>query len=154
MVSALVGKPAESVSTLLSPGGEGSSVRKHLSPYGAVLSDRSPEGWDSVLSLCSVCPHAHVFGYRRLEAGERTEHAHSLRFLLCARLPGRAVQDSVAACADVSEHVLHWVGRLGLISFIQPLPLTGTQRRFNSTGQNWLLFVWVSDCHQFLKGER
>lgn len=61
------------------------------------------------------------------------------------------MQDSVAACADVPQHVLHWIRGLCFISFVQSLPLTGTQWSFITAGHHCLSHMRVSDCHQFLK---
>lgn len=107
-VSAVVGDPAEAVSSFLHPAGEGLPVRKRLSPYGAVLPDRSSEGPDVglCLGLRSVRHRsAIVFGKRCLQAGEHSVYAYDIRTMLPCR--GGAVQYGIAARADVLQHVLH-----------------------------------------------
>lgn len=151
LLSAVVGDPAKAVSTFLSPGGEGVSMWKRLSPYGAVFPDRSSEGWDALFSFCSITPHAANFGNVSLQAWEGAEHAYSLWFLLCSRRSSGAVQDGVAASADVSQHLLHWVWGFSFVPFIQSLSLTGTQWGFLTTRQHWFSGLCVSDCHQFLE---
>ncbi len=151
LVSAVVGDPAKAVSSSLSPRSEGATMRKHPSPYGAVFSNRRSERRDVLFRLSSVRHHAAVHGNRRLQACECTMHAYSLWFLLHSSSTSSTMQDSIAARADVPQHVLHWVRRLCFISFIQPLPLTRTQWCFITTRHLWLSNMCVSDCHQLLK---
>lgn len=146
-VSAVVGNPAEAVSSFLRPGGEGVPMRKRLSPYGAVFPHRSSEGPDVAFRLCSIRHRAAVVAAkRRLQAGERTVHAYDLWSLLPRG--GRDVQDGVAARADVPQHVLHWVRGLCLISLVQPLPFAGTQRGSVVKRRRLLPLCY---CHELLR---
>jgi len=84
-------------------------------------------------------------------------HAYGLRLQRRSLLGiGAAVQDGVAACADVPQHVLHGVGGgLRFAAFVEPLPLARAQGcRSVAPGRRRLPRLWPSVHHQLLKTQR
>lgn len=152
--SAVVRDPTEAVSSLLGARSEGAPVWVRLSPYGSVFSDGRPEGRVALLALRPL--HGGRTADCRLQAREGAVHAYDLRLRLRGDGGGGsggsgAVQDGVAARADVPQDVLHRVRGLCLVAFVQPLTLARAQRGFACLRSRQLPRAGVPHRHESLK---
>lgn len=130
-------------------------MRVRLSPDGSVFSDGRPEGRVALLALRPL--RRGGTADRRLQAREGAVHAYDLRLRLRRDSGGSAaaVQDGVAARADIPQDVLHRVRGLCLVAFVQPLTLARAQRGFARLRSRQLSRAGVPHRHESLnKGEK